>query len=252
MFVGIDVAKDTLEVAVRPLEEQKTFSNNEEGIGLMIEFIASHHPVLIVLEATGSFELQAVAGIAATGLPVVVMNPRQVRDFAKATGKLAKTDKIDAPVIARFAEAVRPEVRPLKDEEAQELDALATRRRQVIDMIVAEKNRLVTARKWTRKDIEEHIMWLKDCLKKIDKDLSALIKKSPLWREKETILRECPKCWFCHRMYSSIGGTGTGNAQPQTNSRPCRSCPYEQKTAASSEGNAAYGEEDPMFGPSYT
>lgn len=124
VFVGIDVAKDTLEVAVRPSGERETFANTEEGIPLMEAFIKRFTPVLIVCEATGSFETRAVTDLAASGLPVVVVNARQVRDFARATGILAKTDKIDARVIAHFADAVRPDVRPLKDREAQRLDAL--------------------------------------------------------------------------------------------------------------------------------
>jgi transposase len=192
VFVGIDVAKDALEVAIRPSGERETFANTEEGIPLMKKFIKRFSPVLIVCEATGSFEMRAATDLAASGLPVVVVNPRQVRDFAKATGTLAKTDKIDARVIAHFADAVRPEVRPLKDGEAQRLDALITRRRQIVDMLTAEKNRLVTAPAWTREDIEAHIAWLKECLKKVDSTLSNLMKQSPLWREKETVLRSAP------------------------------------------------------------
>ncbi len=192
VFVGIDVAKDTLEVAVRPSGERETFANTEEGIPLMTAFIKQFSPTLIVCEATGGFEMRVATDLAASGLPVVVVNPRQVRDFAKATGKLAKTDTIDAYVIAHFADAVRPDVRPLKDREAQQLDALITRRRQLVDMLTAEKNRLGTAPEWTRKDIEAHIAWLKECLKRVDKDLTNLMKQSPLWREKETILRSTP------------------------------------------------------------
>jgi transposase len=125
-------------------------------------------------------------------LPVVVINPRQVRDFAKATGKLAKTDAIDAHLIARFGEAVRPELRLLKDQEAQKLTALITRRRQIVEMITAEKNRLNAAPKWTSKDIQTNISWLEKCLKKVDKDLKNLLKKSPVWREKDEILQSTP------------------------------------------------------------
>lgn len=192
VLVGIDVAKDTLEVAVRPSGEWETFTNTEEGIPLMTAFIKQFSPTLIVCEATGGFEMKAATDLAASGLPVVVVNPRQVRDFARATGKLAKTDTIDAYVIAHFADAVRPDVRPLKDREAQQLDALITRRRQLVDMLTAEKNRFGTAPEWTRKDIEAHIAWLKECLKRVDKDLTNLMKQSPLWREKETILRSTP------------------------------------------------------------
>lgn len=192
VFVGIDVSKDKLDVAVRPSGEILSFSNDEDGISLMVDFIKPLSPLLIVLEATGGLETASVGILAAKGLPVVVINPRQVRDFAKATGKLAKTDAIDAHVIARFGEAVRPEIRPLKDQETQKLDALITRRRQIVEMITAEKNRLGSATPWTRKDIQNHIAWLEKCLMKADKDLNNLLRKSPVWREKNDILRSTP------------------------------------------------------------
>ena len=192
VFVGIDVSKDKLDVAVRPSGEILSFSNDEDGISLMVDFIKPLSPLLIVLEATGGLETASVGILAAKGLPVVVINPRQVRDFAKATGKLAKTDAIDAHVIARFGEAVRPEIRPLKDQETQKLDALITRRRQIVEMITAEKNRLGSATSWTRKDIQNHIAWLEKCLMKADKDLNNLLRKSPVWREKNDILRSTP------------------------------------------------------------
>lgn len=192
VFVGIDVSKDKLDVAVRPSGEILSFSNDEDGISLMVDFIKPLSPLLIVLEATGGLETASVGILAVKGLPVVVINPRQVRDFAKATGKLAKTDAIDAHVIARFGEAVRPEIRPLKDQETQKLDALITRRRQIVEMITAEKNRLGSATSWTRKDIQNHIAWLEKCLMKADKDLNNLLRKSPVWREKNDILRSTP------------------------------------------------------------
>lgn len=123
------------------------------------------------------------------GLPVVVVNARHVRHFAKATGLLAKTDKIDARTIARFAEAVKPEVRPLKDEEAQRLDAFLARRRQLLQMSTAEKNRLVLAPRWTKKDIQAHIEWLEKELDKVNRELRKLIQRSPLWRERDEILQ---------------------------------------------------------------
>ena len=127
--------------------------------------------------------------LALSALNVVVVNPRQVRDFAKATGKLAKTDAIDAEVIARFAEVIRPEVRPLKDEDTQRLQALIARRRQLVQMLTEEKNRLQIAPPWTRADIKAHIAWLTECINKVGKDLGSLIRKTPLWREKENLLR---------------------------------------------------------------
>jgi transposase len=213
VFVGIDVAKDTLEVAVRPSGERETFANTEEGIPLMEAFIKRFTPVLIVCEATGSFETRAVTDLAASGLPVVVVNARQVRDFARATGILAKTDKIDARVIAHFADAVRPDVRPLKDREAQRLDALLTRRRQLVDMLTAEKNRLLTASEWTKEAIEAHIAWLKECLKNVDTDLANLLRQSPLWREKERILRSTPSVGpiMTYTLVSELPELGTLN-----------------------------------------
>jgi transposase len=188
-FIGLDVSKDTLEVAVRPTEERKTFANQEDGLSLMIDFLKPFSPRLIVLEATGGLEKAAVCACAVEGLPVVVVNPRQVRDFAKAKGILAKTDKIDAGVIAQFAEAIRPEVRPLKTEEAQKLDALLSRRRQILQMLTAEKNRLQSAPIWTRKDIQKHIAWLQKELDQFNQDLDRMVKDSPIWRAKDEILQ---------------------------------------------------------------
>jgi transposase len=188
-FIGLDVSKDTLEVAVRPTEERKTFANQEDGLSLMIDFVKPFSPRLIVLEATGGLEKAAVCALAVAGLPVVVVNPRQVRDFAKAKGILAKTDKIDAGVIAQFGEAIRPEIRPLKTEEAQKLDALLSRRRQISQMITAEKNRLQSAPVWTRKDIQKHIDWLQKDLDQFNQDLDRMVKESPIWRAKDEILQ---------------------------------------------------------------
>lgn len=192
VFIGIDVSKDKLDVAVRPTGEFMSFSNNEDGISCVVDFVKSFSPNLVVLEATGGLETAAVGVLADKGLPVVVVNPRQVRDFAKATGTLAKTDEIDAHLIARFGEAVRPELRLLKDQDAQKLTSLITRRRQIVEMITAEKNRLNTAPKWTSKDIQTNISWLEKCLKKVDKVLKNLLKKSPIWREKDEILQSTP------------------------------------------------------------
>lgn len=192
IFIGIDVSKSKLDAGVRPTWQKVTFPNNDEGISLMMGFIEPFSPTLVVLEATGGLEVPMVIALAARGIPVVVVNPRQVRDFAKATGRLAKTDSIDADVIAWFAEAIKPEIRLLKDEDAQRLDALTTRRRQIVDMLTAEKNRLSSAPRWTRKDIQAHIEWLSKCLAKINKELGDFIKKNPIWREKDKILRSVP------------------------------------------------------------
>ena len=177
---------------MRPTGEFMSFSNNEDGISCVLDFVKPFSPNLVVLEATGGLETAAVGMLTDEGLPIVVINPRQIRDFAKATGKLAKTDVIDAHLIARFGEAVRPELRLLKDQEAQKLTALITRRRQIVEMITAEKNRLHAAPKWTSKDIQANISWLERCLKKVDNDLKKLLTKSPVWREKDEILQSTP------------------------------------------------------------
>jgi len=147
---------------------------------------------LIVLEATGGIERQLVRALVSAELPVVVVNPRQVRDFAKASGQLAKTDAIDAMVLARFAEAIRPTVRPLPDESLLELRALIARRRQLTEMIVAERNRLTAASKSVRKRINTHIRWLEAELGRADKDLDQSIRQSPIWKENEDLLRSVP------------------------------------------------------------
>jgi transposase len=191
-FVGIDVCKKTLEVAARPEGTRWTAVNDEKGIGELADRLRLMQPTMVVLEATGGLEIPLVAALAQAKLPVVVVNPRQVRDFAKATGKLAKTDAIDATVIAHFGDAVRPEIRPIKDEQAQELSALLARRRQLVDMLTAEKNRLHTARKRIRKDIQAHIAWLEKRLKEVNGDLSKSIKEIPAWRQKDEILQSTP------------------------------------------------------------
>jgi transposase len=151
-------------------------------------------PKLIVLEATGGLERRALAALAGASLPVVAVNPRQVRDFARATGQLAKTDAIDAAVLALFAERIRPQVRPLRDEETQELEALVVRRRQVVDMLTAEKNRLVAAppSKRVRTAIGRTIKWFQKQLEEIDSDLDSAVKGSPIWREKDDLLQSVP------------------------------------------------------------
>jgi len=189
IFIGIDVSKDNLEVFVKPLGQRPAFAQTEDGLLLMIDFVQSFSPRLVVLEATGGLERAAVGALGAKGLPVVVINPRQIRDFAKAKGILAKTDKLDAEVIAEFAEAIRPEIRPLKPQETQELEALVTRRRQVVQMITAEKERLPTAVRATKKDIEAHIQWLEKRRDKLNKDLERKIQNTPLWRAKDEILQ---------------------------------------------------------------
>jgi transposase len=190
IYAGIDVSRDQLDIAQRPVGESWSLPNDEHGLRELSQRLVQLAPVLIVLEATGGLEAPLVATLLEAHLPTVVVNPRQVRDFAKATGQLAKTDAIDAGILAHFAEAVRPEVRPFPDEATRELDALVTRRRQLVEMLTAEKNRLLrTAARRVRRDIQRHIHWLERQLAELEKDLDDFVKSSPAWREKEDLLR---------------------------------------------------------------
>lgn len=192
VFVGIDVSKARLDVAVRPSGDIWQVSNDEAGFATLVSRLRPLKPKLVVMEATGGYQAPATAALSVAGIVVAVVNPRQVRDFGRATGQLAKTDVLDAEVIARFAEVLKPEPRPLPDAETTALNALVVRRRQLVDMITAEGNRLATADKVVRRDIEEHITFLKRRLKDVDDDLYSGLKKSPLWRVKEQILRSAP------------------------------------------------------------
>lgn len=191
-IVGIDVSKASLDVAVLPDNKTWSMDNNEPGIATLVKNLKRLGPGVIVIEATGGFETTAVGALAAAALPVVVINPRQVRDFAKSKGILAKTDRIDARVLALFAEAVKPPIRPLKDEQLQQLDALVKRRRQLLEMLKAEKNRLAQTSKPVRKNVKAHIAWLEKCLTDINSDLNSAIKDSPIWREKDATLQSAP------------------------------------------------------------
>ena len=196
MFVGIDVAKAELVVSVRPTMERFTVLNDERGVRTLVERLRAIGPELIVLEATGGHELLGVAALAAAALPVVVVNPRQVRDFAKATGQLAKTDRIDADILARFADVVRPAVRVIPDAEAQELEALLARRRQLLEMLQAERNRLGQVfgkgKRLVRKSLKAHIAFLERELRMTDTDLGEMVKNSPAWRERDELLQSVP------------------------------------------------------------
>jgi transposase len=191
-FVGIDVAKAQLDIALRPTGERWAVTNDETGIAALVARLQAAQPTLIVLEATGGYHRAVVAALAAAALPLVVMNPRQVRDFAKATGQLAKTDVLDARAVAHFAEAVRPAPRPLPDAQTEELRALLARRRQLIAMRTAEQNRLENAPRRLRADIEAHIAWLNQRVATLDDDLDTTLRASPVWRERETLYRSVP------------------------------------------------------------
>lgn len=200
MFVGIDVSKDRLDVAVHGGTEKWQFGRDEKGISQLIEQLRGlPGPIeLVVLEATGGLERDVAASLAVAKLPAAVVNPKQVRDFAKATGKLAKTDGIDAAILAHFGEAIRPVVQVIGDELSQALEARITRRNQLIQMFVAEKNRramLVVQRTGSTamaKSIEVHILWLEMQIAELDQDVDKLIRNSPVWREKDDLLQSVP------------------------------------------------------------
>jgi transposase len=192
IFVGIDVAKAQLDIAVRPTGERWTVPNEDASIATLVTTLQSVQPTLIVLEATGGYQRAVAAALAAAGLPVVVVNPRQARDFAKATGQLAKTDVLDARALAHFADAVRPAPRPLPDAQTEELRALLARRRQLVGMRTAEYNRLGTASGRLHVDIQAHITWLDQRLATLDDDLDTMLRASPVWREREELYRSVP------------------------------------------------------------
>jgi transposase len=192
LFVGIDVSKARLDVAV---DGAPPFAveNTPEGVADLVARLRPLRPELVVLEATGKLEAAAVAALATAGLAVAVVNPRQARDFAKATGKLAKTDAIDAAVLAHFARAIRPQVRALPDEEVRELDALLDRRRQLVGMRTMEQNRLSAEfSRRVRSDLEAHLRWLDERIKRVDKELDERVRSSPVWKEKDDLLRGIP------------------------------------------------------------
>lgn len=191
-FLGIDVCKAQLDLHLLPVEQSLSVSNTSEGITTLLENLSplcSSQTTLVVIEATSRLHLPVVAALATAGYAVAVVNPRQTREFARATGKLAKTDAIDAAMLALFAERIRPQVRPLPSPEAEHLALLSTRRRQLIEMIVAEKNRLTTTPKPLERGIKDHIRWLECRVKKVDDDLDAMIRSSDLWRAKDDLLQ---------------------------------------------------------------
>jgi transposase len=196
VFVGLDVSKQHLDVAVRPQGRHFVTPNNDRGLKQLVKCLTALKPQLIVLEASGGYEFLAIAALAEAQLPVALINPQAVRKFAGATGKLAKTDKIDAQVLAHFAEALRPEPRPLPDQGHQALKATLQRRQQVVKMIGQEKNRLEkTYIAAVRQDIEAHLAWLHQRLKELNRDLDDQIRQSPLWKDRD-------------RLYQSIPGVG--------------------------------------------
>ena len=192
VFVGIDVSKARLEVALGAAGELLSVEHEPRAIAALVKRLLQVRPARVVLEATGGLETTAVAELGAAGLPVVVVNPRQVRDFARATGQLAKTDALDARMLALFAERIRPEPRPLPSEQERELKALLARRRDLVEMLTAERNRFANAPKLLRKELAAHIRWLEARLTERDRDLDRMLRNSPLWREREDLLRGVP------------------------------------------------------------
>jgi transposase len=193
VFVGIDVSKARLDVAVLPNEKTWSTTNDDEGISALVAKLKELAPSMVLLEATGGLERRVLARLAGVGLPAMAINPRNVRDFARSMGKLAKTDRIDATVLARFAQVIRPPLRPVADEQTQELQAQLTRRRQLVEMIVAEKNRLAaTDPSKLRKLIREHIEYLQKQLAINEYDLDQTIKQTPIWLEKVDLLESIP------------------------------------------------------------
>lgn len=191
-FIGIDVAKAQLDIAIRPSGARWAVPNDASGVPTLVDRLQALQPTLIVLEATGGLERLVTSALATAGLPVVVVNPRQVRDFARATGQLAKTDALDARALAHFADVIRPTPRPLPDAQTQELRALLGRRQQLVAMRTAEQNRLTGTSGRLQTDIVAHITWLNERLTTLDDDLETVLRGSPLWRENDDLLQSTP------------------------------------------------------------
>jgi transposase len=191
-FIGIDVAKAQLDIAMRPSGARWAVPNDASGVTTLVDRMQALQPTLIVLEATGGLERLVTSALATAGLPVVVVNPRQVRDFARATGQLAKTDALDARALAHFADVIRPTPRPLPDAQTQELRALLGRRQQLVAMRTAEQNRLTGTSGRLQTDIAAHITWLNERLAMLDDDLETVLRGSPLWRENDDLLQSTP------------------------------------------------------------
>jgi transposase len=193
MFVGIDVAKAWVDVAVVPTGQRQRVGTDAAALDGLVHELVTLAPTVIVVEASGGYESALVSACGLAGLPIVVVNPRQVRDFAKALGRLAKTDALDAEVLALFGERVRPPVRPLRDGETQALSALLQRRRQLLDMLIAERHRRAQATTAeVVQSLEDHIRWLEARVRGVDKELQTALKASPLWCVKEHLLRSVP------------------------------------------------------------
>jgi len=228
---GIDVSKERLDVHLLPKGEAFAVNNDPEGIDELVERLLQERPELVVLEATGRYERPAATAIASAGIAVAVVNPRQARDFAKATGRLAKTDKIDAQILARFAAAIEPSPSVLPDHEAQALQAILTRRRQLLLMLVSEKNRLLMAPEAVSKRIRAHIRWLEKELTRTDRELDEAVQESEVWRRNEELLRSVPGVGPvlarrpCSPSCPSSGPSPTSASRPWWGSHPSTATP---------------------------
>jgi transposase len=192
-FAGIDVSKSTLDVCIEPAAQTLHVAYDEAGVSQVASRLKEVSPILIVIEATGGLEVRIATELVSKGLPVAVINPRQARDFAKASGQLAKTDQVDAAVLAAFAKAIRPQSRPLKDADTRALDDMVSRRRQLIDIRVQETLRLGTAAsKPMQKSLKQHIAWLDKRIAEVDNNLSKQLRESDVWRAKDDLLRSIP------------------------------------------------------------
>ena len=192
-FVGIDVSKDRLDVHLRPSGESFAVARDGKALAVLVDRLLALTPTLVVMEATGGYETVVASALGAAHLPLAVVNPRQIRDFARATGRLAKTDRLDAAAIAHFAEAIRPPARPIADAEAQALGELVARRRQVIEMIVAEGNRRRRANQSrVIRAIDRHLVLLQSELSELDGDIDDAIRKSPAWQADADLLNSAP------------------------------------------------------------
>jgi transposase len=250
-YLGIDVAKDQLDVAARPAADIWSVSNDPDDITELVHQLTERQPQLIVLEATGGLQLPVAAALAGAGLPLAMVNPRQARDFARATGRLAKTDRLDAQVLAHFAEAVRPTPHPLPDAQTQELTALLTRRHQVIEVLTAEKNRLRTTRADSvRQRVQDHIRWLEQELAALDKELDRTIRESPLWRKKDNLLRSVPGIGpvVSITLWAELPELGTLSRHQIA---ALVGWPRSIETVAVSEANVSSGAAGPGFGLPY-
>lgn len=191
-YIGLDISKAVIDAVVRPSGEVQQFPNDDRGHAALVAWATPQAPAALVLEPTGGYERAVAGALLAAGLPASVVNARQIRDFARSTGQLAKTDRLDAAVLALFAERVQPAVRPLPDAATADLAALLTRRRQLLDMLTMETNRLGLARARVRRDVQAHIRWLEKRVRETDDELGEMIEASPVWRVKEDLLRSVP------------------------------------------------------------